>query len=199
MNNLFPLELSFSFLCVPIVFSSAVSHIWTILCCPGQLLRLGVNMKNFPTSTVAAIYAILFQLGIAAVLLLYVLFWLKVSFYFYFYFCLCLYFVYIGWLAFLWMVVPWFEIDNFNYICLTTDENYVKVLHFWFFFTLLCAGVTICLFSFCSWIFLQHWRHLVSWGFSWCSLVTGSFHTWLWLQPKSNLLERKKMSKIPFQ
>ncbi|XP_044503292.1 dolichyl-diphosphooligosaccharide--protein glycosyltransferase subunit 2-like [Mangifera indica] len=43
------------------------------------LLRLGVNMKNFPTSTVAAIYAILFQLGIAAVLLLYVLFWLKLD------------------------------------------------------------------------------------------------------------------------
>ncbi|GFZ17694.1 ribophorin II (RPN2) family protein [Actinidia rufa] len=31
------------------------------------LLRLGVNLKNFPTSTVPATFAILFQLGIAAV------------------------------------------------------------------------------------------------------------------------------------
>lgn len=43
-----------------------------------QLLRIGVNLKNFPTSAVPATFAILFQLGIAAVLLLYVLFWLKV-------------------------------------------------------------------------------------------------------------------------
>ncbi|KAF2286800.1 hypothetical protein GH714_030413 [Hevea brasiliensis] len=43
------------------------------------LLRLGVNLKNFPSSSVPAIFAILFHLGIAAVLLLYVLFWLKVS------------------------------------------------------------------------------------------------------------------------
>ncbi|KAJ0110539.1 hypothetical protein Patl1_01758 [Pistacia atlantica] len=42
------------------------------------LLRLGVNLKNFPASPVPATFAILFQLGIAAVLLLYVLFWLKV-------------------------------------------------------------------------------------------------------------------------
>jgi hypothetical protein len=37
-----------------------------------------VNLKNFPTSAVPATFAILFHLGIAAVLLLYVLFWLKV-------------------------------------------------------------------------------------------------------------------------
>ncbi|KAJ1417459.1 Dolichyl-diphosphooligosaccharide--protein glycosyltransferase subunit Swp1 [Sesbania bispinosa] len=43
------------------------------------LLRLGVNLKNFPGSTVPATFAILFHLGIAAVLLLYVLFWLKLD------------------------------------------------------------------------------------------------------------------------
>ncbi|KAF7153377.1 hypothetical protein RHSIM_Rhsim01G0262400 [Rhododendron simsii] len=42
------------------------------------LLRLGTNLKNFPTSTVPATFAILFHLGIAAVLSLYALFWLKV-------------------------------------------------------------------------------------------------------------------------
>ncbi|XP_061367464.1 dolichyl-diphosphooligosaccharide--protein glycosyltransferase subunit 2 [Gastrolobium bilobum] len=43
------------------------------------LLRLGVNLKNFPGSAVPATFAILFHLGIAAVLLLYVLFWLKLD------------------------------------------------------------------------------------------------------------------------
>ncbi|XP_004493790.1 dolichyl-diphosphooligosaccharide--protein glycosyltransferase subunit 2-like isoform X2 [Cicer arietinum] len=43
------------------------------------LLRLGVNFKNFPSSAVPTTYAILFHLGIAAVLLLYVLFWLKLD------------------------------------------------------------------------------------------------------------------------
>ncbi|BAT85542.1 Dolichyl-diphosphooligosaccharide--protein glycosyltransferase subunit 2 [Vigna angularis] len=43
------------------------------------LLRLGVNFKNFPSSAAPATYAILFHLGIAAVLLLYVLFWLKLD------------------------------------------------------------------------------------------------------------------------
>ncbi|WJX84383.1 hypothetical protein P8452_66964 [Trifolium repens] len=43
------------------------------------LLRLGVNFKNFPSSAVPATYAILFQFGVAAVLLLYVLFWLKLD------------------------------------------------------------------------------------------------------------------------
>ncbi|GAV80154.1 Ribophorin_II domain-containing protein [Cephalotus follicularis] len=43
------------------------------------LLRLGANLKNFPTSAVPATFAILFQLGIAAVLLLYALFWLKLD------------------------------------------------------------------------------------------------------------------------
>eukprot|EP00258_Populus_trichocarpa_P001609 XP_002300771.1 dolichyl-diphosphooligosaccharide--protein glycosyltransferase subunit 2 isoform X1 [Populus trichocarpa] len=41
------------------------------------LLRLGVNLKNFPSSSVPAMFAVLFHLGIAAVLLLYALFWLK--------------------------------------------------------------------------------------------------------------------------
>ncbi|KAD3068558.1 hypothetical protein E3N88_36438 [Mikania micrantha] len=43
------------------------------------LLRLGVNLKNFPTSTIPAAFAILFHGGIAAVLLLYVFFWLKLD------------------------------------------------------------------------------------------------------------------------
>ncbi|KAJ8899402.1 hypothetical protein K2173_018376 [Erythroxylum novogranatense] len=43
------------------------------------LLRLGVNLKNFPSSAVPATFALLFHLGIAAVLLLYVLFWLKLD------------------------------------------------------------------------------------------------------------------------
>ncbi|PWA60175.1 Ribophorin II [Artemisia annua] len=43
------------------------------------LLRLGANFKNFPTSAVPATFAILFHGGIAAVLLLYVLFWLKLD------------------------------------------------------------------------------------------------------------------------
>ncbi|KAM7254267.1 hypothetical protein ACFE04_031949 [Oxalis oulophora] len=41
------------------------------------LLLMGVNLKNFPTSAVPATFAFLFHLGIGAVLLLYVLFWLK--------------------------------------------------------------------------------------------------------------------------
>uniref|UniRef100_A0A6N2KP07 Dolichyl-diphosphooligosaccharide--protein glycosyltransferase subunit 2 n=1 Tax=Salix viminalis TaxID=40686 RepID=A0A6N2KP07_SALVM len=41
------------------------------------LLHLGVNLKNFPSSSVPAMFAVLFHLGIAAVLLLYALFWLK--------------------------------------------------------------------------------------------------------------------------
>lgn len=43
------------------------------------LLRLGVNLKNFPTSAVPATFAVIFHFGIAAVLLLYVLFWLKLD------------------------------------------------------------------------------------------------------------------------
>ncbi|XP_022758423.1 dolichyl-diphosphooligosaccharide--protein glycosyltransferase subunit 2-like [Durio zibethinus] len=43
------------------------------------LLRLGVNLKNFPTKAVPATFAILFHFGIGAVLLLYVLFWLKLD------------------------------------------------------------------------------------------------------------------------
>ncbi|KAI3782962.1 hypothetical protein L2E82_13023 [Cichorium intybus] len=43
------------------------------------LLRLGVNLKNFPTSVFPATFAILFHGGIAAVLLLYVFFWLKLD------------------------------------------------------------------------------------------------------------------------
>ncbi|KAK9055701.1 hypothetical protein SSX86_026786 [Deinandra increscens subsp. villosa] len=43
------------------------------------LLRLGVNFKNFPTSAIPATFAILFHGGIAAVLVLYALFWLKLD------------------------------------------------------------------------------------------------------------------------
>ncbi|KAK8658613.1 hypothetical protein V6N13_036816 [Hibiscus sabdariffa] len=43
------------------------------------LLRLGVNMKNFPTKPVPATFGVLFHVGIGAVLLLYVFFWLKLD------------------------------------------------------------------------------------------------------------------------
>lgn len=43
-----------------------------------QLCRLGVNLMNFPASRVAATYAVLFHVGIAAILCFYVLFWLQV-------------------------------------------------------------------------------------------------------------------------
>ncbi|XVF32375.1 hypothetical protein REPUB_Repub17cG0076600 [Reevesia pubescens] len=43
------------------------------------LLHLGVNLKNFPTKAVPATFAILFHVGIGAVLLLYVFFWLKLD------------------------------------------------------------------------------------------------------------------------
>uniref|UniRef100_M8AK97 Dolichyl-diphosphooligosaccharide--protein glycosyltransferase subunit 2 n=1 Tax=Aegilops tauschii TaxID=37682 RepID=M8AK97_AEGTA len=43
------------------------------------LMRLGVNLKNFPSLPGPAAFASLFHAGIAAVLLLYVLFWVKVS------------------------------------------------------------------------------------------------------------------------
>ncbi|KAL4360964.1 hypothetical protein GQ457_04G027120 [Hibiscus cannabinus] len=43
------------------------------------LLRLGVNLKNFPTNAMPATFAILFHVGIGAVLLLYVFFWLKLD------------------------------------------------------------------------------------------------------------------------
>ncbi|WOK98820.1 dolichyl-diphosphooligosaccharide--protein glycosyltransferase subunit 2 [Canna indica] len=43
------------------------------------LLRLGVNLKGFPSSSVPALFATLFHAGIAAVLMLYVFFWLKLD------------------------------------------------------------------------------------------------------------------------
>ncbi|OMP03060.1 Ribophorin II [Corchorus capsularis] len=43
------------------------------------LLRLGVNLKNFPTKAAPALFGILFHVGIGAVLLLYVFFWLKLD------------------------------------------------------------------------------------------------------------------------
>ncbi|MQM02164.1 hypothetical protein Taro_034926 [Colocasia esculenta] len=44
-----------------------------------QLIRLGVNLKNFPSSAAPAAFAVLFHAGIAAVLSLYLLFWLKLD------------------------------------------------------------------------------------------------------------------------
>ncbi|GAA0152337.1 glycosyltransferase [Lithospermum erythrorhizon] len=44
-----------------------------------MLLRLGVNLKNFPTTAVSSVFALLFHVGIGAVLLLYSLFWLKLN------------------------------------------------------------------------------------------------------------------------
>lgn len=46
-----------------------------------QLLILGVNLKSFPSSSVHALFSLLFHAGIAAILLLYVLFWLKVLYF----------------------------------------------------------------------------------------------------------------------
>ncbi|GKV01830.1 hypothetical protein SLEP1_g14348 [Rubroshorea leprosula] len=43
------------------------------------LLRLEVNLKNFPTKAAPATFALLFHIGIGVVLLLYVLFWLKLD------------------------------------------------------------------------------------------------------------------------
>ncbi|KAL9255710.1 Dolichyl-diphosphooligosaccharide--protein glycosyltransferase subunit 2-like protein [Drosera capensis] len=43
------------------------------------LLSFGVSLKGFPTSAVPAVFAILFHLGIAGVLTLYLLFWLKLN------------------------------------------------------------------------------------------------------------------------
>ncbi|KAK1426772.1 hypothetical protein QVD17_15452 [Tagetes erecta] len=65
-----PQELSYAFL--GLVFVPFLAFL-------AGLLRLGVNMKNFPTSAVPATFAILFHGGIAAVLVLYVLFWLKLD------------------------------------------------------------------------------------------------------------------------
>ncbi|CAI0434471.1 unnamed protein product [Linum tenue] len=46
---------------------------------PQELLRLGVNLKNFPSAAAPAAFAALFHVGIGAVLLLYVFFWLKLD------------------------------------------------------------------------------------------------------------------------
>ncbi|XP_039138283.1 dolichyl-diphosphooligosaccharide--protein glycosyltransferase subunit 2 [Dioscorea cayenensis subsp. rotundata] len=43
------------------------------------LIRLRVNLKNFPSSPVPAVFSLLFHIGIGAVLVLYVLFWLKLD------------------------------------------------------------------------------------------------------------------------
>ncbi|OWM81502.1 hypothetical protein CDL15_Pgr007540 [Punica granatum] len=43
------------------------------------LLKLGVNLKNFPSAPVPAMFAILFHVGIGSILALYALFWLKLD------------------------------------------------------------------------------------------------------------------------
>ncbi|KAK1315290.1 Dolichyl-diphosphooligosaccharide--protein glycosyltransferase subunit 2 [Acorus calamus] len=43
------------------------------------LMRLGVNLKNFPSAALPATFSILFHAGIAGVLILYLLFWLKLD------------------------------------------------------------------------------------------------------------------------
>ncbi|RWW35032.1 hypothetical protein GW17_00000152 [Ensete ventricosum] len=80
-----PQELSFAFLVLtllPLVgfligvrvsSSSCSSRYWY-----QALLRLGVNLRGFPSSSVPAFCSILFHGGIGAILLLYVFFWLKV-------------------------------------------------------------------------------------------------------------------------
>ncbi|KAK4801033.1 hypothetical protein SAY86_021520 [Trapa natans] len=43
------------------------------------LLKLGLNLKNFPVASVPAMFAILFHVGVGAILSLYALFWLKLD------------------------------------------------------------------------------------------------------------------------
>ncbi|XP_020261942.1 dolichyl-diphosphooligosaccharide--protein glycosyltransferase subunit 2-like [Asparagus officinalis] len=43
------------------------------------LMRLGINLKGFPSSALPATFSVLFHSGIAAILLLYALFWLKLN------------------------------------------------------------------------------------------------------------------------
>ncbi|KMZ67725.1 Dolichyl-diphosphooligosaccharide--protein glycotransferase [Zostera marina] len=65
-----PKEVSLVFLCITLLplIGFAIG-----------LVLLGVNLKNFPSSSLPLIFAILFHAGIAAVLLLYALFWLKLD------------------------------------------------------------------------------------------------------------------------
>ncbi|KAK1303068.1 Dolichyl-diphosphooligosaccharide--protein glycosyltransferase subunit 2 [Acorus calamus] len=65
-----PQELSYAFLAVTLL---------PFLCFLIGLMRLGVNLKNFPSSALPATFSILFHAAIAGVLLLYVLFWLKLD------------------------------------------------------------------------------------------------------------------------
>ncbi|RRT68087.1 hypothetical protein B296_00038633, partial [Ensete ventricosum] len=65
-----PKELSFAFLALTLI--PLVGFLI-------GLLRLGVNFKGFPSSSVPVLFSILFHAGIAAVLLLYGLFWLKLD------------------------------------------------------------------------------------------------------------------------
>ncbi|XP_047316031.1 dolichyl-diphosphooligosaccharide--protein glycosyltransferase subunit 2-like [Impatiens glandulifera] len=65
-----PQELSLAFL--GLVVLPLIGFLVGILC-------LGANLKSFPSSAVPATFSLLFHLGIAAVLSLYVLFWLKLD------------------------------------------------------------------------------------------------------------------------
>ncbi|RWW66541.1 hypothetical protein BHE74_00026082, partial [Ensete ventricosum] len=75
--------MQFSLVFLKLRHESKVEHIFALESSTKQfkiilLLRLGVNFKGFPSSSVPVLFSILFHAGIAAVLLLYGLFWLKV-------------------------------------------------------------------------------------------------------------------------
>ncbi|ONK56250.1 uncharacterized protein A4U43_C10F5660 [Asparagus officinalis] len=63
-----PVELSYAFL-----FLTLLPFIGYLI----GLARLGINLKGFPSSALPATFAVLFHSGIAAILVLYALFWLK--------------------------------------------------------------------------------------------------------------------------
>ncbi|KAL5222552.1 hypothetical protein ABZP36_027265 [Zizania latifolia] len=65
-----PKELSLAFTCLTLLPSVGFLI---------GLVRLGVNLKNFPSLPAPAAFASLFHAGIGAVLLLYVLFWVKLD------------------------------------------------------------------------------------------------------------------------
>jgi hypothetical protein len=50
-----------------------------VVCLPDQLRYLGANIKLFPTTGLLGVAAFSFHGAIASILLLYFLFWLKVS------------------------------------------------------------------------------------------------------------------------
>lgn len=157
-----------------------------LLWCLQQLLRIGVNLKNFPTSAVPATFALLFHLGIAAVLLLYVLFWLKVCL------TLCFHLPSSGLqlrVSKSLLLLPnnlislvWFEDTPSE----SLESN--DLIPFIVSYMLLCFLVSFM----DSWICLLHWRLFASWVLSWCLWDTGSFPTLPQHLPNWNLLESER-------